>query len=119
MNSIEEIKDIIKYSTGTEAYHKFSPIEGFPVITDGVFKVAEAAECYWLLDLIGSYQINPNLDPEFQVWKLKVCEDQTATASGYNDLDLIIEQKIEYTDFPLDSFEVYLVRGVILLPGEY
>jgi hypothetical protein len=28
-------------------------------------------------------------------------------------------QGIPYTDFPLDTIKLYLVNGVLMLPGEY
>ncbi len=120
MKLIEMILDIINNSTGTESYHKFSPIPGFPVITEGVLVLAEAADCYWLLDIIGSYQSNSKLDKAFQVWTLKVnTEDNSAFIRGYNDTTLIVTQKIPYTDFPPGEVKLYLIDGVILLPSEY
>ena len=106
---------------GTAQYHKFSPFKGFPVATDGVIALAQEAECFWLLDAIGSYQgKNKTLDPEFQVWKLTVNQDNdSAVLRGYNDKTLIVEQKISYTDFPLDEIKLYLINNVILLPSEY
>lgn len=120
MKSIAEIQSIIDHASGTEAYHRFSPIPGFPVVTDGVKALAEAAECYWLLDLIGSYQGNQKLDPAFQVWRLEVNhDDDSAVAYGFNDADLIIMQTIPFTDFPLDEVDLFLMDGIILLPSEY
>lgn len=120
MKSRKEILDIISQAGGTEYYHKFSSIPNFPVITDGVLALAEAAGCFWLLDIIGSYRHNKQLDPAFQVWKLMVnLKEQTAVVRGYNDTELIITQKIPYTDFPLKEIKLYLIDGVFLLPGEY
>lgn len=121
MKPVSEIKSIIKNSTGTEAYHKFSLIPGYPVITDGVLALAEAAGCFWLLDAIGSYQNNHKLNREFQVWKLGVDEESSsAVLRGYNDTnELVITQEIEFTDFPLDTVTIYCIDGVILLPTEY
>lgn len=119
MKSKQEILNLMKYAIGTEYYHKFSPIAGFPVATDGIIALAEAAECFWLLDAIGSYQINKKLNPKFQIWKLEVNqENSSAVLRGYNDKDLIIEQKIPYTDFPLDEINIYVINDVILLPSE-
>lgn len=116
----QEIMDIINQATGTSCYHKFSPFNGFPVITDGVLAVAEAAGCFWLLDIIGSHQVNEKLDKAFQVWKLEAnLEAQTAVVRGYNDTELIVLQKIPFIDFPLDEIKLYLIDGVILLPSEY
>jgi hypothetical protein len=118
--SKEEIQNIINHSIGTTAYHKFSAIRGFPVITDGIKAVAEASNCYWLLDVIGSYQIDKKLDKAFQVWKLEVnTEENSGVVRGYNDTKLIITQEIPFTDFPITEFKLFLMDGVILLPNEY
>jgi hypothetical protein len=120
MKTTTEIMDVINCAIGTEAYHKFSAIPGFPVATDGVIALAEAAGCFWFLDLIGSYQDNKRLDPEFQVWKLDVnTTRQSGIVRGYNDSDLIITQEIPFTDFPLEEMKLFLMDGVILLPSEY
>jgi len=115
----KEIQNIIAHSIGTTAYHRFSAIPSFPIITDGVKAVAETAGCYWLLDIIGSYQHEPTLDKVFQVWTLTVdLEKCTGVVHGYNDAELIITQDIPFTDFPLESFKLFLMDGVILLPNE-
>jgi len=93
MKTKEEIYQILLQAHGTDAYHKFSPIPGYPVATDGVIALAKAAGCFWLLDVIGSYQMNKRLDPGFQLWKLKVnFEDESAVVYGYNDTKLIVTQ---------------------------
>jgi hypothetical protein len=120
MLSKKEILDLMNQATGTTAYHNYSALPYFPVITDGVQAVAEAAGGYWLLDVIGSYQLEPNLDKAFQVWTLEVNRDKSdGIVRGYNDNTLIITQEIPYTDFPLDEIKFYLIDGVILLPSEY
>lgn len=120
MKSRTEIMDIISNAHSSEAYHKFSLMPGFPVATDGVIALAEAAGCYWFLDIIGSYQTKEKLDPDFQVWRLEVnLKDSTAVVYGYNDTELIISQEIPYTDFPLAEVKLYLTDKVILLPKEY
>ena len=120
MKSKKEILEIINHSRGSEAYHRFSSFNHYPVVTDGVIALAEAAECFWLLDIIGSYQTNKRLDPNFQVWKIVVShDDNTAIVSGYNDTTLIVQQEISYTDFPLDELKLYLMNGIILLPSEH
>lgn len=120
MKTKETILDIINHATGTENYYRYSPIPGFPVITDGVFMLAEAAGCYWLLEVIGSYQSNCKLDKSFQMWRLIVdTENESAVVQGYNDETLIVTQEIPYTDFPLKELTLYLMNGVILLPAEH
>ena len=120
MKSRTEILSIINGASGTSAYYRFSPFGGYPVATDGIIALAEAAVCYWILDIIGSYQTDKRLDPNFQVWKLEVNrENDSAVIRGYNDTELIITQEIPYTDFPLEEVKLFLMDGVILLPSEY
>ena len=120
MESAETIRYIINQATGSEYYHKYSRIPTFPVITDGVLALAKAAECFWLLDVIGSHQINRKLDKAFQVWTLeRDKEGDGATARGFNDDVLIVTQYIPYTDFPLDEIKLFLCDGVLMLPSEY
>ena len=120
MRTKKEILEIIKQAHGTTDYHKFSSFAHYPVVTDGVIAVAEAAECFWLLDIIGSYQYDKRLDPAFQVWKLEVNHDEnSAVVRGFNDVELIITQEIEFTNFPLEEFKLFLMDGVILLPSEH
>jgi len=120
LNTAEEVREIMRLSTGTTEYHRFSSSPNFPIITDGVKAVAEVAGCYWLLDVIGSYQHNKKLDKAFQVWKLAVnLTECSGVVRGYNDTKRIITQKIPFTDFPLDKFTLYLIDGIVLLPSEY
>ena len=120
MKSAKEILDIINHAHGSDAYHKYSPIPGYPVVTDGVIKLAEDAGCYWLLDAIGSYQTDKRLDPYFQVWVLEVNREKSSgIVCGFNDTELIVSQEIPYTDFPLNELKLFLMDGVILLPTEH
>ena len=120
MQSVEEIQEILNYAMSTEAYHKFSPFPQAPLITDGVQAIADAAECFWLLDIIASYQPQRQLDPHFQVWELIVdLERKTATVNGYNDTTLVVTQDIPFTLFPLPHLKLYVIDGIILLPSEY
>jgi len=123
---IDEIEDIINNPGWTEKYYRFSPFPGAPVCTAGVVQLAEVAGCYWLLDIIASYQSSRKLDKAFQVWTLEVYNSETAKkmgcaaiVRGFNDKTLIIKQKIPFTDFPLEELKLYLMDGVILLPSEY
>ena len=120
MESKDTILGIIIQATGSVQFHKYSCIPVFPVITDGVLALAEAAECFWLLDVIGSHQINRKLDKAFQVWTLeRDKEGDGATARGFNDDLLIVTQHIPYTDFPLEKIKLYLCDGVLMIPSEY
>ena len=120
MESKDMIQAIINQACGSVQFHKYSHIPVFPVITDGVLALAEAAECFWLLDVIGSHQINRKLDKAFQVWALECDkEGDGATVKGFNDDVLIVTQYIPYTDFPLDDLKLFLCDGVLMIPSEY
>jgi len=91
------------------------------VYTPGVEHLASVARAYWLIDLIASLCRNPNLaGEEFQVWKLSVHEDRSATlvVTDGNDHELK-RREIHRTDFPLDEISLYLTDDTLLLPSEY
>lgn len=106
--------------TGTEKYHKY--ICGLK-LTDGVNYLATEGKCFWLLDVIASYQPKHHAVP-FQVWELEVTEKEekrsaVVTMRKDTDAKILVQQKIPYTDFPLKSVKLYVIDGVILLPSEY
>ena len=110
---------------GTTQYYRY--LLGLK-LTDGVKYLADEAGAYWLLDIIASYQTDKKIRTEpFQVWELKLSLDNATTGKHEavvtmktdTDHPLLVEQQIEYTDFPLDFITLYLIDGVILLPSEY
>jgi hypothetical protein len=77
---------------------------------------------YWLLDEIAIIQpYNKAVAAEeFQVWKLAVRPDRTATLTcGDRNGNIAFTKEIEYTDFPLDEITLYFTNSVIHLPSEY
>ena len=112
--------DLDEFIGTTEYYSYF--IGNFK-FTDGVHYLAEQGKCYWLLDIIGSYQMCDKKirNMHYQFWKLKVNEDKSALVTMREDSDqpVVIKQRIPYTDFPLDSVEVWMIGGVLILPSEY
>jgi hypothetical protein len=125
----DELEQALRYFTGTEEYHRHW-MRGI-TFTDGVKFLAEQAGAYWLIDLIASWQIKPKVrNEEFQVWVLTVDRNHfkskpMAYARCYtdtpapNNANQVCVQGIPYTDFPLDAIKLYLVKGVLMLPGEY
>jgi len=112
----QEIKNKLSYHCGTENWwrHWIKPF----TYTDGVKDMAEMCESYWLLDAIFSYRRN---EP-FQVWELKVdLEKSKAVLTMRTDSNkpILVQQKIPFTDFPLDEMKLWLVNGVLILPSEY
>jgi hypothetical protein len=126
-NNRQELEAALGQFIGTTRYYNFGRFFGHQIcLTDGVKYLAETAKCFWLLDVICSYQGNKKLDQNFQVWTLKVFSEEEAEKNGYmalvkgcNDTKVIVTQKIPFTDFPLKEIKLYYIDGVILLPSEY
>ena len=104
--------------TGTENWYK--TVDAKTTYTDGVKYLADTRKCHWLIDVIASWQ-HMLRKKEFQVWTLKVKEDDSTviTCQEDSDQESIITQEIPYTDFPEDEIVLWCSQGVILLPSEY
>ena len=111
------LEEDLRHFTGSErCYRNFTGLR----YTDGVHYLAENAGAYWLIDLVGSYQHKLRKVP-FQVWQLTVNNDHTALVTMREDdgEPTKVRQELDYTDFPLRSFEWYCVDRVMLLKSEY
>lgn len=112
MNANDKLKDY----TATENYYRYM----FGMLyTDGVKALCEMFECWWVLDVVCSYQ--PILrQEEFQVWKLTVDKQQIATVICTDGNGKILKsQTIPYTDFKAKEATIWCVDGIVLLPCEY
>lgn len=106
--------------TGSEYWYNYS-LSSKVLYTDGIKYIAEKANAYWLIDEIVLIQpFKPELRKQrFQVWKLKVNEDQSATLSCEDgDYHVLYVKDIPFTDFPF-SVSLYFSNNVLLLPSEY
>lgn len=124
MGNLENLSNF----TGTENYYSN---KRYPfVYTDGIKYLAENGEAYWLLDAIASWQGEPIIKDDqdlnrIQFWKLKINPDQSAILICERDQDdIVITQKIPFTDFPITEITLYLCgmginRGVLILPSEH
>lgn len=107
--------------TGTEQWYRHG-INQAVVFTDGAKYVADIAGAYWLLDEIAVIQpYNRRIAGEaFQVWKLMVHDDLSATLTcDDGNGNIIYTKQIPFTDFPLEEITFYFTGNVILLPSEY
>ena len=94
------------------------------LLTEGVRYLAESAKCFWLFDLYASHL--QTLDGEkdwFTCLKiLRINRTATVTIEDGNEFALAT-QKIEDTDFPLQSYTFYGCWAgefwVLMLPSEY
>ena len=118
----EEFIRVLHGFHGTEEYHRHSLPNGLSLqLTDGCEFVRENAGegAYWLFDIILSWQYKLHQQP-FQVWQLRQLENSSWTircTDGNNNV--LATQDIPYSDFPIDSIDIWLVDGVCLLPSEY
>lgn len=118
MKTKEELLISLQCFTGTEHYYKHP----FGIkFTDGVKYLADECQCYWLLDIVASYQFDINVKNEdFQVFKLKVNEDHSALVEiSDGNHNILMTQEIEYTDFPLQEIELWCIDKICILPSEY
>jgi hypothetical protein len=80
--------------------------------TEGAQFVAERAAAYWLLDKIALHGSPAIAREDFQVWKLTVNPDQTATLTTDNgDNHILKTEKLTCTDFPLPEITLWAVRN--------
>ena len=111
----------LKQFTGSEYWYRHGLVRSV-LFTDGSKYVADTAGAYWLLDEIALAQRFEKkvVGEEFQLWKLTVKKDSTATlvCEDGNGRKLL-SKKISFTDFPLEEIAFYYINNTILLPSEY
>jgi hypothetical protein len=121
----DRVKDVqpVMVPLGSDGYRRHGA--GKLLWTDAIQHLAEQDGAHWLIDAIASYQLdwrvrhNPMLQ-EIQFWQLRRSKGGGAVLTVVEDSDRppVIEQKIEYTDFPLEEIKLYLEGGVLMLPSE-
>ncbi len=121
MIAASDLKTSLSYFTGTSRYIR-DPFTGL-VHTDGIEFMAERAGAQWLVSDIGAvFRHHPTIKgTPFQLWTLTVDENSTAILTCREDCDMpvIYEQKYEYTDFPVGTWKMYLIDGILMVPSEY
>ena len=110
---------ILRQFTGSENWYRH-PFNRKVLFTDGAKHVADAGQAYWLIDEIALAQLQKTIAAEeFQVWKLKVNDDCTATLTCEDGNDNIVFTKpIEFTDFPVKEITLWFENNTIYLPSE-
>jgi len=116
----QKLKAVLRHFTGSEQVF-YNPM--FPKFryTEGVKYLAQEANCYWLLDYVFSNQtIKAISEQPFQVWKLKVAENRTATIIVEDGNYYTVKSfKLDYTDFPMDEIDLWFMERTLILPSEY
>jgi hypothetical protein len=107
--------------TGSEHWYRHA-LNPKVLFTDGAKYVADEGGAYWLLDIIAlaqRYDKRVAATP-FQVWKLSVRRDCTATlVCEDGDYNRVTVQELEYTDFPAAEVTLWFADTVIYLPSEH
>lgn len=118
--------DLDQFRGGTNEYMAYqSPF--FPKIhlTDGARHVMEHGgqgdnTAWWLVDAILSHQRSRKLfGCEFQVWKLTVKNGKGTLTCEDGDKNVIITQRIPYTDFDPQGVVLWFENNVLYLPCEH
>lgn len=116
----EVLETNLQQFTGTEDYYRIAPNL---VITDGVQYLANEANCYWLLTAIYSHLPKASQSSEFVVARLVVWGSRAELTLDDGNGNVLVTQKIGYTDFPLPEMKLYCIKQesnwVALLPSEY
>jgi len=107
--------------TGTENWYRHA-INRKILYTDGAQYLAERGGAYWLLDEIAIIQPYDKAvaAEEFQVWKLTVHDDRSATLTcDDGNGNIVLTKKIPFTDFPLNEITLWFANNTIYLPSEH
>jgi hypothetical protein len=122
MKSPDQLQpSVLQQFTGSENWYRH-PLNRAVLFTDGAKHVADAGGAYWLLDEIALMQRYDRkvAGTEFQVWKLAVKPDHTATLiceDGNNNV--VATKTLDFTDFPLPEITLWFQNNTIFLPSEY
>lgn len=113
--------NILSQFTESEHWYRHGLVSSI-TFADGAKYVADAAGAYWLLDEIALAQrsVNKVAAEEFQVWKLTVNADDSATLVCEDGNDNVVFTKaIPFTDFPKEGVTLRFANNVIYLPSEH
>lgn len=115
---------------GTDSYHKFSALFPKYLLTDGVHHIVNKLGLNWFIDTILSYQIYKKVKADYlQNWKLIRITAGEDAGKWYvvlydrNNIPILnqVFDTVCLTDGyeeNFDSFTVYLVDNIVLLPSE-
>lgn len=88
--------------------------------TAGVQFLAQNGGCYWLIEFIFMHQTDPELrGEEFQVWKIEVDDCRAKITVDDGNTNILKVFHIEYTNFPLVIYKLWLIGDMLLIPTEF
>ena len=105
---------------GTEKYYRISRRH---LLTDGTKYLAEAVECFWMMDAIASHLCEIGTADWFVLVRVEVTEGRAVMIYEDGNDREHARQEIPYTDFPPNSITLYACwdgeQWVMMLPSEY
>ena len=121
MNAKQKLDpSLLTQFTGTEKYYRISRKH---LLTDGTKYLAEAGECFWMMDAIASHLAEIGTDDWFVQVKTVVKDSKATMIYDDGNGHEHARQEIPYTDFPLNEIQLYACwdgeHWVIMLPSEY
>lgn len=121
MSNATQLELELKQFIGTEHYYS---VRRDLMATDGVKYLAEKAECFWLLDVYWSHLLGiDHIANPFTVLKMTVQNGAAYVVIEDGNDNLLAQQFVEYTDFPLASITLYGCwneqEWVLMLTSEY
>jgi hypothetical protein len=120
MISADTLSSELRQFTGTLHYYR-NPLYSWLLYTDGVKYLADNAQCYWLLDIIGTELKRLAQEEAYLHLILRVSDEGSAvfTADDGNYGEPLYTKRISSTDFPRGEWHLYLCNEVLLVPSEY
>ncbi len=122
----EELESNLAHFTGTESYTKIKYPWANLLLTDGTKYLCEKAKCFWLMDLIASYQPKKLNQYDFQHWVINASDNKAVVTCDDGNEHILVEQHIGWTDFPLREVGMYAQLTdypehglVVMLTSEY
>jgi hypothetical protein len=119
-------KEILSQLSGFHGSEHFYKDYLGVILTDGVKKLCELCNCYWIISDMAVILMSKFKDKEdFIVVKIRANEDKSCKIvleDGNNNK--LYEQKYTYTDFPLRKYEFWAVFNEVgtytyMIPSEY
>jgi hypothetical protein len=110
----------LRQFTGSEHWYRHG-LNRNVLFTDGAKHVADHGGAYWLLDTIALAQACDRRvgAEEFQVWKLTVRPDRTATLTCEDgNYRVVFKHRLGFTDFPAPEVTLWFENNTIYLPSE-
>ena len=118
MKSKQEIERTLSGFSGTENYWKHGALK----LTDGVNYLRNAAEAFWLIDIVDSLRFVKNA-ARGEFLSIKLIKNKTGSGAKFiaddGNGNIVYTQNIPYTDFPMDSIKMFFTNNVLMLANEY